>query len=87
MRKNRKKTAFLVKKIVDEHYIPQSHRGCLVDVYRRHVSRVYPMSVAAFYRLIEYAVGVDGYIGNGSNRVLRPKKTAEDDSDNQLKLF
>ncbi len=88
MHENRKKKAFLIKRIVDEHYIPQSHRGCLVDIYRRYVNKIYPMSPITFYRLIEYAIACDGYIGNGSNRVFRPKIERNDMiEDRQLSLF
>lgn len=88
MHANRQKKAFLIKRIVDDNYIPQSHRGCLVDIYRRYVRHIYPMSAVTFYRLIEYAIGIDGYIGNGSNRVQRPKKHQETEKESkQLSLF
>jgi len=88
MHANRRKKAFLIKQMVDEHYIPQSHIGCLVYIYRRYVRNVYPMSEVTFYRLIDYAIGIDGYVGNGSNRVQRPKKYQEPaEESKQLSLF
>lgn len=86
---NRKKKAFLIKAIVDEHYQPNSHKGSLRDIWRNHVVKVYPMSEVTFYRYIEYAIRCDGYVGNGSNRV-QVSKHQEEDVDNryeQLELF
>lgn len=64
----------LVKEMVDEHYVPQSHRGSLTDIYRRVVSKTYPMSLVTFFRMIERAIADDGYVGNGANRVYRNKE-------------
>lgn len=72
--KNREKLIRLVKEIVDEHYVPQSHRGSLTDIYRRVVSKTYPMSMVTFFRMIERAIADDGYVGNGANRVYRNAK-------------
>lgn len=71
---NREKMIRLVKEMVDEHYVPQSHRGSLTDIYRRVVSKTYPMSKVTFFRMIERAIRDDGYVGNGANRVWRNKK-------------
>jgi hypothetical protein len=35
------------------------------------------MCESTFYRLIGIAIGIDGYLGNGSNRIQRPKKHIE----------
>jgi hypothetical protein len=48
---------------------------------------VYPMSEASFWRSIRYAIRRDGYIGIGSNRVLREKALFPDPTDRQLELF
>ena len=77
----------LIKRIVDENYEPHSQRGCLSDIYRRKVRLVYPMSEASFWRSIRYAIRRDGYIGIGSNRVLREKALFPDPTDRQLELF
>lgn len=71
---NREKMIRLVKEMVDEHYVPQSHRGSLTDIYRRVVSKTYPMSLVTFFRMIERAIADDGYVGNGANRVYRNKE-------------
>lgn len=76
----------LVKRMVDERYQPQSHKGSMLDIYRNHVVKVYPMSQQTFYRYMRYAIGIDGYIGNGSNRVMR-ECVADLDGDRQLSLF
>lgn len=81
------KKAMLVKRMVDQYYQPQSHVGCMRDIYRHKVQEVYPMSEPTFYRYMRYAIGVDGYIGNGSNRVLREKKEPAAVASNQLSLF
>jgi hypothetical protein len=81
--------AMLVKRMVDSLYQPQSHKGCMLDIYRNHVVKVYPMSEQTFYRYMRIGVGIDGYIGNGSNRVARERRPlpgARHD-DNQLSLF
>ena len=81
------KKAMLVKRMVDQYYQPQSHRGCMRDIYRHKVVEMYPMSEPTFYRYMRYAIGVDGYIGNGSNRVEREKKPVPAVVTNQLSLF
>lgn len=88
MHENSKKKAMLVKRMVDEYYQPQSHVGCMRDIYRHKVVKIYPMSEPTFYRYMSYAIGVDGYIGNGSCRVERERHvTQKNVSDNQLSLF
>ncbi len=89
MHANKIKMALNIKRIVDEYYEPNSQRGSLIDVYRRKVYAVYPMSEGTFYRLIEIAIGIDGYIGNGANRVERKKRKLRTDSEDkrQLRLF
>jgi len=87
MHENFCKKAMLVKRMVDEYYQPQSHVGCMRDIFRHKVVKVYPMSEITFYRYMRYAIGVDGYIGNGSNRVMREKKTIPPVIANQLSLF
>lgn len=71
MHDNQKKKAMLIKALVDEHYEPHSHRGSLSDIYRRIVVKIYPMSLATFYRYIEYAIRKDGYLGNERNRIIK----------------
>lgn len=71
VRNNTKERAMLVKRIVDEHYQPESHQYSMLNIYRNHIVKQYPMSQATFYRLVRYAVEIDGYIGNGSNRVYK----------------
>lgn len=73
MHRNITERAMLVKRIVDERYQPQSHKGSMLDIYRNHVVKIYPMSQQTFYRYMHYAIGVDGYIGNGTNRVMKDK--------------
>lgn len=80
MHNNQKKKAMLVKAIVDEHYEANSHRGSLKDIYRRFVVKVYPMSVSTFYRLIEYAIRCDGFVGTGGNRQQRNREKGADGS-------
>jgi hypothetical protein len=88
MHKNTVKKAKLIKAIVDEHYEPMSHRNSLRDIWRNKVVKVYPISEATFYRLVEYAIRLDGYVGAGNNRVYRQRKAEKDDIDKrQLKLF
>lgn len=63
-----------VKEIVDKHYCPRSHRSCMRAIFRTKVVQVYPMSESTFYRLMSIAIEIDGYIGDGSNRVSIPPK-------------
>lgn len=77
----------LVKRMVDEHYQPQSHKGCMLDIYRNHVVKVYPMSIPTFYRYMGYAISVDGFLGNGSNRIEKTRHPQNNVYANQLSLF
>lgn len=77
MNPNTRKKAMLIKKIVDEHYQANSHLGCLSDIYRRIIVKTYPMSLSTFYRLINYAIKIDGYVGNGGDRVYFKNKKDE----------
>lgn len=77
----------IVKRLVDQYYQPNSHKGCMLDIYRNKVIDEHPMSIPTFYRYMRYSIGVDGYIGNGSNRVLREKKEPAAVASNQLSLF
>lgn len=86
MHNNIKNRAMLVKRMVDERYQPQSHKGSMLDIYRNHVVKIYPMSQQTFYRYMRYAIGIDGYIGNGANRVMR-ECVADLGDDRQLSLF
>ena len=86
MHRNWKSRAMLIKRIVDENYEPHSQHGCLRDIYRRKVQQIYPMSEASFWRSMRYAIRRDGYIGIGSNRVMREKALLPDPSDKQLEL-
>lgn len=81
------KKAMLVKQIVDEHYQPQSHKGCMLDIYRNHVVKVYPMSIPTFYRYMGYAISVDGFLGNGSCRIAKTRPQQGAAQSNQLSLF
>ena len=65
--------ARLVKQIVDSHYEPGSHRGCLRYIWRVHVNPIYPMSESTFYHMISVVQRIDGYVGSGSNRIEKPK--------------
>lgn len=89
MHSNSKRRALLVKHIVDEHYIAESHRGSMLDIYRRYVRHIYPMSEATFWRYMQYAIGVEGFVGLGGNRRERTRRKAADRSipANQLTLF
>lgn len=88
MHRNRVKRARLVKAIVDMYYEPQSQRGSMIDVFRRKVRPLYPMSEATFYRLMQIAVAIDGYIGDGQNRVEKHVLWPEPPpNDGQLTLF
>lgn len=78
--------ARLVKQIVDSHYEPGSHRGCLRYIWRVHVNPVYPMSESTFYHMLSYIQGVDGYVGIGINRVEKRKSVDVDSSSVQLEL-
>ena len=79
----------LVKAIVDEHYEPHSHRGSMIDIYRRHVVKVYPMSESTFRRMMADAIAEDGYVGTGGNRTERhtTRQRRDDELRNQLSLF
>lgn len=77
MNRNTIKKAKKVKEIVDQYYCPASHRDCMRYIFRTKVVQVYPMCESTFYRLIGIAIGIDGYLGNGSNRIQRPKKHIE----------
>ncbi|MBR3572842.1 MAG: hypothetical protein IKN99_06270 [Bacteroidales bacterium] len=81
--------AMLVKRMVDRLYQPQSHKGCMLDIYRNHVVKVYPMSEQTFYRYMRIGVARDGYIGDGSNRVKREKRDLPGSTTdaNQLSFF
>ncbi len=79
--------AMLVKRIVDEHYEPHSHAGSMYDIYLNHVRKVYPMGIATFRRYMRYAIGVDGYVGNGQNRVYKKRVTTTKPQAIQMLLF
>lgn len=81
--------AMIVKRMVDGLYQPQSHKGCMLDIYRNHVVKSYPMSEPTFYRYMRIGMSIDGYIGNGSNRVVKERRPlpSERSDDNQLSLF
>lgn len=87
--KNYIQRARLVKNIVDTHFEPGAHRGCLRYVWRVYVHPVYPMSEATFYRMVEYIASIDGYIGYGRNRIEKPKRgsTNDDIDKRQMSLF
>ena len=91
MNRNTVKKAIKVKEIVDQYYCPASHRDCMRYIYRTKVIQVYPMCESTFYRLIGIAIALDGFIGKGSNQVLKEKKPIiikeESYLKNQLKLF
>ena len=87
MHTNTIERAKLIKAIVDEYYEPMSHKNCLRDIWRNKVVKVYPISEVTFYRLVEYAIRLDGYVGNGNNRVVRKAAIPDPNNDNQLKLF
>lgn len=86
---NYRKMVRLVKAIVDEHYEPHSHRGSQIDIFRRYVVKVYPMSVATFRRMMGDAIAEDGYVGTGANRTERHicRQRRDDELRNQLSLF
>lgn len=84
---NTVRRALLVKTIVDEHYRAQSHKGCMADVYRNHVRKIYPMSIETFYRYMKIAVQIDGYVGNGGDRVYRETRAEACRCGGQLSLF
>ena len=79
--------ARLVKQIVDDHYEPGAHRGCLRYVWRVYVCPVYPMSETTFYRMIELAQALDGFVGKGPNRVEKLQKLPPGVDSVQLTLF
>ena len=87
--KNYIQRARLVKDIVDNHFEPGAHRGCLRYVWRVYVHPVYPMSEPTFYRMVEFMQGIDGFVGKGSNRIEKPKCDPPDivEDPMQLKLF
>ena len=86
---NYRKMVRLVKAIVDEHYEPHSHRGSQIDVFRRYVVKVYPMSVATFRRMMGDAIAEDGFVGTGANRTERhvARRRREEDDPRQMSLF
>jgi hypothetical protein len=55
MNDNLLKQAILVKKVVDENYVPNSHLGSKIDVYRKIIRNTYPMGQAKFFRLLKIA--------------------------------
>lgn len=55
VRKNTMLRAELVYNIVKEHYEEGRQDGCLLWVYRNRVNKVYPMSVATFWRCLRLA--------------------------------
>lgn len=80
---NRKRLVRLIKDMVDEHYVPNSHRGSELDVYRRVVLKVYPISQSTFYKIMAEAIEEDGFVGRGGNRVerqTRRQRKAEEES-------
>lgn len=81
--------AMLVKRKVDKLYQPQSHKGCMLDIFRNHVVKEYPMSEQTFYRYMRIGVSIDGYIGDGSNRVMKERRGIPGVTcdDRQLSLF
>lgn len=89
MQPNRIKRAMVVKQIVDENFEPGSHRGSMLDVYRRKVSKMFPISEPTFYRYMAIAIGIDGYVGNGSNRIAKQKAAPvlNREDPRQLRLF
>lgn len=60
VRKNTMLRAELVYNIVKEHYEPGRQDRCLLWVYRNKVNKVYPMSVATFWRCLRLAERTKG---------------------------
>lgn len=89
MHKNRISRALLVKRIVDANFEPGSHRGSMLDIYRRKVCREFPISEPTFYRYMDIAIGIDGYVGDGANRIFKakPAPVVGNVDPRQLKLF
>lgn len=86
MQTNRIRRARLVKDIVDEYYEPQSHRGSMLDIYRRKVNTIYPMSIPTFYRYMTIAISIDGFIGKDANRIECRKVVSQLSDDRQLQF-
>jgi len=74
MHANTWQRALLIKHIVDEHYEPYNQSKCMVQVWRAYVVKTYPCSLSTFYRLVHLAIGIEGYLGKGGNRIMKPKK-------------
>jgi hypothetical protein len=74
MHANTIKRALHIKHIVDLHFEPGNQRRCMGQVWRAYVVHTYPCSLSTFYRLVGIAVGIEGYIGTGGNRINKPKR-------------
>jgi len=86
MHPNTMKRAMLVKKIVDEHYEPGNQARCLKAVWRHYVCKVYPCSLATYYRYMDLATAIDGYIGTGGNREAKYKPMPKDARGSPIQL-
>lgn len=73
MNENTRKKAMLVQELVRKYYEPGRQDRCMLWVYRHYVNKIYPMSVATFYRYMNMKVEED-------------KKEDEEDK-KQLKLW
>lgn len=49
------KKALMVKEIVDQYYEPERLDRSMVNIYRKHVIKVYPISERTFWRLLKIA--------------------------------
>jgi hypothetical protein len=62
------KRAEKVQRIVDEHYEPGNQSKCKLQVYRKHVVPVYPMSERTFWRYMEVSKKMTGREAMSSRR-------------------
>lgn len=74
MHPNTIQRAFIVKHLVDDYFEPGNQSRCLLQAWRNVIMKYYPCSMATFYRYISFASGIEGYLGNGSNRITVKKR-------------
>lgn len=65
--------ALKIKHIVDVHYEPTNQKFSRTAIFKRNIERQECISISTFWRYLRVAQKIEGFIGIGSNKVLRNK--------------
>lgn len=65
----KREAAKIIKREADIYFQPASHKDSMRNIFRTKIKNKYNISEITFYRYIRYQTKIDGYKGNGANRV------------------